>query len=148
MAGTARVVDGDTLRIDGRTFRLWGIDAPELVQGCRLDGRNYACGREAAAHLRRLVSAGAVPGEAAALGAPTVVCLPRSSDAMGRPAALCRLGDMDLGAEMVRAGWALVFAAHGTDYEPEEAEAREAQRGLWAGTFDMPWEWRARRQAE
>ncbi|MBX9945787.1 MAG: thermonuclease family protein, partial [Reyranella sp.] len=80
--------------------------------------------------------------------APTVVCLPRSSDAMGRPAALCRLGDMDLGAEMVRAGWALVFAAHGTDYEPEEAEAREAQRGLWAGTFDMPWEWRARRQAE
>jgi endonuclease YncB( thermonuclease family) len=28
-AESVRVVDGDTLKIDGVTYRLWGIDAPE-----------------------------------------------------------------------------------------------------------------------
>ena len=35
---SVRVVDGDTLRIDGVTYRLWGIDAPESAQPCA-DGR-------------------------------------------------------------------------------------------------------------
>lgn len=26
-----RVIDGDTLELDGETIRLWGIDAPGLV---------------------------------------------------------------------------------------------------------------------
>jgi endonuclease YncB( thermonuclease family) len=29
-----RVIDGDTLRVDGVTYRLWGIDAPEEHQSC------------------------------------------------------------------------------------------------------------------
>lgn len=29
-AGEALVIDGDTLALDGRTVRLWGIDAPEI----------------------------------------------------------------------------------------------------------------------
>lgn len=148
-SGVGRVVDGDTLRLEGRTYRLWGIDAPDLIQVCQRDGQGYACGREAAAYLRALlvpdpVLAGTAPAEAAA----QLVCTPRTSDQYGRTAALCRLGDKDLAAEMVRAGWALVFARHGNDYAPEEDEAREARRGLWAGTFDMPWDWRAKRLGE
>lgn len=145
-AGAGRVFNGDTIRIDGRTFRLWGIDAPELIQACQLDGRNYGCGREAAAYLRTLLAP--EPGSAAGAPPPQVVCEPRTADQFGRPAAVCRLGDMDLGAEMVRAGWALAFAPHGTDYMPEEMEARAALRGLWAGSFEAPWDWRARRQGE
>lgn len=148
-AGMARVINGDTIRVDGRAFRLWGIDAPEIIQACQQDGRNYACGREAAAYLRTLVSPGAGTGvSAASADAPRIVCVPRTSDQFGRPAAICRLGDVDLGGEMVRAGWALVFAPHGTDYAAQEAEAREALRGLWAGSFDAPWEWRAKRLGE
>ena len=30
-AESVRVVDGDTLKIDGVTYRLWGIDAPEAA---------------------------------------------------------------------------------------------------------------------
>lgn len=145
-AGAGRVFNGDTIRIDGRTFRLWGIDAPELIQACQLDGRNYGCGREAAAYLRTLLAP--EPGSAADAPPPQVVCEPRVADQFGRPAAVCRLGDMDLGAEMVRAGWALAFAPHGTDYAPLEAEARAALRGLWAGSFEAPWDWRARRLGE
>jgi endonuclease YncB( thermonuclease family) len=28
------VVDGDTLKLDGTTYRLWGIDAAEIHQTC------------------------------------------------------------------------------------------------------------------
>ena len=53
------------------------------------------------------------------------------------------------GPEMVRLGWALAYRP-GDDpfprpeYEPEEAEARAAGRGMWRGTFIPPWEWRHR----
>ena len=33
-AESVRVVDGDTLRVDGVSYRLWGIDAPEAHQAC------------------------------------------------------------------------------------------------------------------
>ena len=149
VAGMARVVDGDTLRVDGRTFRLWGIDAPELVQACERDGLNYACGRAAAAYLRTLLTPAIPTGDRIVDAASAqVVCEPRASDQYGRVAALCRAGTMDLGAEMVRAGWALVLVRHGTDYAAEEEDARMNLRGLWAGAFDAPWDWRAKRLGE
>ncbi len=149
VAGMARVVDGDTLRVDGRTFRLWAIDAPELVQACERDGLNYACGRAAAAYLRTLLTPAIPTGDRTVdAAAAQVVCEPRASDQYGRVAALCRAGTMDLGAEMVRAGWALVLVRHGTDYAAEEEDARANLRGLWAGAFDAPWDWRAKRLGE
>lgn len=149
IAGTARVVDGDTLRVDGRTFRLWGIDAPELIQACERDGLNYACGRAATAYLRSLLTPAIPTGDRTVDAASAqVVCEPRASDQYGRVAALCRAGTMDLGAEMVRAGWALVLVRHGTDYAAEEEDARANLRGLWAGTFEAPWDWRAKRLGE
>ena len=39
VAGTAAVIDGDTLEADGRRIRLHGIDAPESRQLCRLEGK-------------------------------------------------------------------------------------------------------------
>ncbi len=149
VAGMARVVDGDTLRVDGRTFRLWGIDAPELVQACERDGLNYACGRAAAAYLRSLLTPAIPTGDRTLdSAAAQVVCEARASDQYGRVAALCRAGTMDLGAEMVRAGWALVLMRHGTDYAVEEEDARTNLRGLWAGAFEAPWDWRAKRLGE
>ena len=34
-AESVRVVDGDTLKVDGVTYRLWGIDAPEFAPAVR-----------------------------------------------------------------------------------------------------------------
>jgi endonuclease YncB( thermonuclease family) len=38
-ADQLRISDGDTIRIGNERIRLWGIDAPELTQTCRLAGQ-------------------------------------------------------------------------------------------------------------
>jgi endonuclease YncB( thermonuclease family) len=39
----------------------------------------------------------------------------------------------------------LASRQHSCDYVAAEDEARGARRGMWAGAFDPPWEWRHRR---
>ena len=47
VSGLPRVVDGDTLVMDGKRIRLAGIDAPELRQVCQRKDRDWPCGTEA-----------------------------------------------------------------------------------------------------
>ena len=49
----------------------------------------------------------------------------------------------DVNAWMVRQGWALAFG-DGWTYRSEQREAEAARRGIWAGTFLPPSEWRRR----
>ena len=44
LTAIAHIVDGDSIRIDGKNIRLVGIDAPELKQQCLLNGNNWSCG--------------------------------------------------------------------------------------------------------
>ncbi len=48
VAGTATVIDGDTIEVHGQRIRLHGIDAPEGHQLCFIDGKRWQCGRDAA----------------------------------------------------------------------------------------------------
>ncbi len=48
VAGTASVIDGDTIEVYGQRIHLHGIDAPESRQLCRLDGKPWQCGKNAA----------------------------------------------------------------------------------------------------
>ncbi len=43
---------------------------------------------------------------------------------------------------MVSEGLALAYRRYSLDYIDQEAEAQAAQRGLWAGEFVKPWDWR------
>jgi hypothetical protein len=47
-----RVIDGDTIVINGEHVRLQGVDAPETDQTCNAYGREWPCGRTAAEWLK------------------------------------------------------------------------------------------------
>jgi endonuclease YncB( thermonuclease family) len=127
LAGTARAGDGDSLTLSGERVRLLGIDAPELDQTCgRADGQLWTCGAAARNRLAVLVAAG-----------PTS-CIRNGSDRYGRILATCSTAGNDLGAMMVAEGLALSSSG----YPAEEAAARAAGRGIWAGRFVAPRQWR------
>lgn len=130
-AGEVQVIDGDTLRIDDTRVRLWGIDAPEDGQLCDDNGREYDCGALATGALTHFID-----------GHP-VHCRRIDTDRYGRTVARCIVAGRDLGAVMVRSGWALDYRYYSQgDYQQEQRQAQRAKIGLWAGAFRPPWLWR------
>ena len=133
VSGKPTVLDGDTIVINSVTVRLHGIDAPENGQDCqRANGKEYNCGAEAENHLKRLLSG-------------TVQCTGSQFDDYGRLIGTCESNGKNVSRAMVTAGWALAFRKFSTDYVNDEESAQAAKRGLWAGSFDAPWDYRARR---
>jgi len=119
--------------VAGERVRLFGIDAPESAQTCRLaSGGAWACGAAATALLRRLV----------AEAGGRVSCAIQDRDRYGRAVSTCEAGGAGGGAAMVRSGLALAYRAYSSRYAAEEAEAKRRQAGLWAGTFERPWDYR------
>ena len=48
----------------------------------------------------------------------------------------------NVNARLVYEGLALAYRKYSKKYVPEENKARAAKRGLWAGEFIPPWDWR------
>jgi endonuclease YncB( thermonuclease family) len=135
--GTPRVLDGDTLDFSGVRVRLFGIDAFERDQLCaRTDGTRFACGLVARESL------------VDAIGNETVTCVKHDIDTYGRMVGVCHAGNTDLGAAVVRDGVALAYRHYSSDYVGEEEQARKAGRGVWAGSFEAPWDYRHKDHGE
>jgi len=120
--GTAIVNDGDSITLGAERIRMRGIDAPEYQQTCRKNGADYACGKLARQSLIKLIA-----------NRP-VSCSGWQRDRYGRLLGDCRAGDTDLNRAQVEAGWAVAYG----DFETEEAGARAAKVGIWAGSFAEP----------
>ena len=131
--GPVVVVDGDSLRLDGRNVRLHGIDAPELHQSCQqANGNSYSCGRDAKAYLHKLIAG------------RNVDCTLVDVDRYDRDVAVCKAGDINLNSAIVSGGWALAYRRHSLNYIKAERQARQRQKGIWRGKFENPQDWRAR----
>ena len=131
IVGRASVIDGDTLEVHGTRIRLHGIDAPEGAQLCQdSSGKDYRCGQLAAQALAERV------------GSASVSCEPRDTDQYGRTVAVCRLGNEDLNGWLVSQGQAMAYQRYSDAYVQQELTAKALKRGIWAGTFQEPQEWR------
>lgn len=125
------VTDGDTLKIGGTIYRLWGIDAPEAKQTCP-DG--WPAGSLAATRLQALTAG------------RSIVCQEKDRDRYGRIVAICRASGEDLGAIMVREGLAWAFVRYSSDYVGQEGRAKQARLGVHAHDCSPAWEWRAQQR--
>lgn len=124
LAATAlHVHDGDTFRINAGKVRLFGVDAPEVGQpGC-------AASRDA---LRELVYG------------KDVTTL-RKGDSFGRMVAIVKVGETDVGYELVRQGMAVVDDRYTKrkDYMTAQLKAKKARVGVWSSpNFIEPRVWR------
>ena len=132
-AGTVtHVTDGDTLWVRPasggapRQIRLQGIDAPEICQAFGSQARDALAARV----LRRQVEVRS-----------------RATDSYHRALAHVSLGDDDLGAWMVKRGYAWSYRFHNDPgpYARQQAHARKAGLGLWRGDAPVsPREFRKR----
>lgn len=132
IVGIASVIDGDTIEIHGERIRFLDMDAPETRQLCQsAAGTDYRCGQKAALALSDF------------LQQRTVTCDWSRRDRYGRVLARCFVAGEDAGLWLVAKGWAVPYRDCKCETYRDAARRAEAQYlGIWAGTFDLPWEWR------
>jgi len=133
-ASQVRVIDADTVDVDGVRFRLFGIDAPETRQTCRAWGRTWDCGEAAAEALKSRANG--------------MTCEGSGADRYGRTIGVCSSGGEDLNAWLVANGWALAYRQIADDYAGHEEQARSNKRGMHHGEFIQPWNWRRGQRLE
>lgn len=125
MDGLARVQSDGTLRIDGRTVRLFGVFIPQLERTCRTVVRPSDCAPKAV-----LVLDGKVRGfvrceivRRGSDGVPEGICGVRGRDPFGPR--------NDLAAEMVQEGFAFTRPDAPAEYVALERLAQSREAGLW-----------------
>ncbi|WP_097109379.1 thermonuclease family protein [Hoeflea halophila] len=129
ITGRASVIDGDTIEIQGKRIRFDGIDAPEARQQCQdATGKPYRCGRVSAEALDAFL----------AKSRPTACTVTGTS--WDRYVAVCRRADgTDVNRWMVSQGHAIDWPKYSKGrYAGDQAQARSAKRGIWAGKFEWP----------
>ena len=131
LAAKPKVIDADTIEIDGQRIRLEGIDAPESRQECEnRNGHKYRCGDTATRALRRYI------------GTAQVRCETTGQDRYGRFLGTCYKNGTDINRWLVREGHAVAYRRYTRRYAEVEDGAKRAQRGIWQGRFVRPEKWR------
>ena len=123
-AAAQTAIEGDLIRIGDKSYRLWGIDAPEPPQ---IGADGWPAGAEATRAVAELIRGRAI------------VCDAKTYDRFGNIIAICLIGDADLGASIVQAGLAFALVSTSRYYIGYEAVAR----GVHAHDCEKPWDFRA-----
>ena len=137
--GIAKVIDGDTILINEKKIRLFGIDAPEQDQKCQKIwltisfisfSKDYFCGEISTNRLKKKINN------------QFISCKWKNKDRYKRFIAECFKGKTNINAWMVRYGYAVAYRKYSKKYVAHEDIAKKGKLGLWAGTFEMPWDYR------
>ena len=137
--GTAKVIDGDTIKIKKNKIRLFGIDAPEKKQQCQKPwlsifflslNKNYKCGKISTNKLKIKIHN------------KFIMCKSTNKDRYNRLIAECFKDKTNINRWMVLNGYAVAYRKYSKKFVAQENLAKKEKLGLWSGTFEMPWEWR------
>jgi endonuclease YncB( thermonuclease family) len=132
ISGRATAVDGVRLNVGGKAVRLAGVHAPAIDQTCvewvERHQSNYPCGQHAKAFMMSVIAD------------RTVVCVAVAAPRDGGKETFvrCYANGTDVAELVTRGGWAVASDRTSNRYITAQEEARSAQRGLWAGQFDLP----------
>ena len=129
-ADNLRVVDGDTIVLNGEKIRFSGIDTPELKQTCMNGNEKVFCGKTAKMLLIKKI------------GNETPECISEGKDAYKRTLAECFVNGESLSKFLVRSGYAFAYRKYSTKFIKDEEFAKANILGMWAMTFQYPWDYR------
>ena len=125
-----KIIDGDTINLNGEKIRFTGIDTPELKQTCNKDNKVIPCGIEA----RKLLIA--------KISNHKVKCKKEGKDQYKRTLAECFVKDFSLSSFLVREGYAFAYRKYSKKFVNDEDYARKNNLGIWSMRFEYPWDWR------
>ena len=132
---TVTIKKADTFNAQGYIVKLYGVAAPDLDQTCaNRNGASYNCGQQATLWLQSWITNN------------PITCRVMSQNKDGNMVAACSLGQYDIGAALINAGWAVADTRETDIYVPYEQNAQSKGNGLWQGKFYKPWDWQAIKQ--
>jgi endonuclease YncB( thermonuclease family) len=125
-----KIVDGDTIYLNGEKIRFSGIDTPELKQTCIKDGTKNTCGITAKQMLINKI------------GNNIVECISEGKDQYKRTLAECFVNNESLSSYLVRSGYAFAYRRYSKKFIIDEDYAKSNQLGMWSMKFVYPWDYR------
>ena len=119
--GMAKVIDGDTIIINGEKIRFAGIDTPERNKV----GHNFS-----KIKLKKI------------LGNNIISCIREPQlDPWGRTIAECFLDDESISSFMVKNGYACDYKKYSKKkYAKQQEYAKSKKLGIWGLNFERSWE--------
>lgn len=139
ISGFAKVVDGDTIKINSKKIRLYGIDAPEKKQKCKKTyltisfmsfTKDYMCGEVSTQKLIKKINN------------QKLNCNIIDVDRYKRLIGECFKRNINLNSWMVSNGYAVAYRKYSKKYVSDEINAKHNKLGIWQGKFEMPWDYR------
>ena len=125
-----KIIDGDTINLNGEKIRFIGIDTPELKQTCNKNNEVILCGVEAKKLLIEKI------------GNNKVMCKKEGTDQYKRTLAECFVNDISLSSYLVRNGYAFAYRKYSKKYVEDEDYAKKNNLGMWSMKFEYPWNYR------
>ena len=129
-ADNLKIIDGDTIILNGEKIRFSGIDTPELKQTCLKDDQEVNCGMIAKMLLVKKIDNN------------TPKCISEGQDAYKRTLAECFVNGESLSAFLVRSGYAFAYRKYSKKFIKDEEFAKENKLGMWSMKFQYPWDFR------
>ena len=139
ISGYAKIIDGDTIKINSKKIRLHGIDAPEKKQVCKKPyitivffsfSKNYLCGQVSTDKLTKKINN------------QIIKCKIKNVDRYNRLIGECYKKNENLNSWLVSNGYAVAYRKYSKKYISNEINAKDNKLGIWQGKFEMPWNFR------